>query len=184
MSLTKGKFKVGRLWFTSEIIIDDRWRKAPETETVHDVLHASQSAHEHDASTEDPAYHVSLPLSTPTLVILTQTPSRYLVRRVGVIKLKLQLLQPAPHRLPARLVHYRLPFSTPRMSLSPIHPRFARPRVPRPLSISVPLPRYRRVSDDERRLSGYPTPPSQSSRRIPSSTQRVRSSAARDCEGD
>jgi len=39
MSLTKGKFKV------------------PEAETVHFVPHASQSAHEHDANTEDPAYH-------------------------------------------------------------------------------------------------------------------------------
>lgn len=66
MSLTKGKFKVGRLWFISEIMIEDRWRKVPETETVHYVPHASQSAHEHDVSTEGPAYHVSLPLSSPS----------------------------------------------------------------------------------------------------------------------
>jgi len=99
-------------------------------------------------------------------------------RRVGVIKLKLQLLRPTPHRLPAHLVRYRLPFSTPRMPLPPIHPRFARSRVPRPLSVTIPLPRCRRVSDDERRLSGYPASPSKSSRRVPSSTQRVRTSAA------
>jgi hypothetical protein len=181
MSLTKGKFKVRCLRFISDIIIDDRWRKVPEAETVHFVPHASQSAHEHDANTEDPAYHVSLPLPSschPPPNILS------LVRRVGVIKLKVQLLRPTPHRLPARRVHPRPPFPTSRMPLPPIHPRFARPRVPRPLSVSVPLSRHRRISDNERRLSGYPAPSSQSSRRVPSSTQRVRSSAARDREGD
>lgn len=60
MSLTKGKFKVGRVRFISEIIIDDPWRKVPEAEIVGYVPHASQSANEHDANTEDPAYHVSV----------------------------------------------------------------------------------------------------------------------------
>ncbi|KAN0081419.1 hypothetical protein V8E55_009043 [Tylopilus felleus] len=57
MSLTKGKFKVGPIPFISEIIIDDRWRKAPETTVVDYVPHVPQSANEHDANTEDPAYH-------------------------------------------------------------------------------------------------------------------------------
>ncbi|KAF8552948.1 hypothetical protein OG21DRAFT_1523450 [Imleria badia] len=57
MSLTKGKFKVGHVRFISGIIIDDHWRKVPETGMVGYAPHASQSANEHDAGTEDPAYH-------------------------------------------------------------------------------------------------------------------------------
>ncbi|KAG8220427.1 hypothetical protein J3R82DRAFT_3119 [Butyriboletus roseoflavus] len=58
MSLTKGKFKVSPVRFIFEdVIIDDRWRKVPETETAGYVPYVSQSANEHDASTEDPAYH-------------------------------------------------------------------------------------------------------------------------------
>ncbi|KAG6382040.1 hypothetical protein JVT61DRAFT_674 [Boletus reticuloceps] len=56
MSLTKGKFKVGCIHSTSEIIIDDP-RKAPETDMVDYVLHASQNANEHGANMEDPAYY-------------------------------------------------------------------------------------------------------------------------------
>lgn len=184
MSLTKGKFKVSCVRSISEdVIIDDHWRKVPETETADYVLYASQSANEHDASTEHPAYHVSPRTFPPDLThFLTQIPST--VRRVGVIKLKVQLLRPTPPRLPAHLIYHRPTFPTPRMPLPSVHPRFARPRVPRPLSFSVPLPRCRRLSDDERRLSRHPASSSKSSRRIPSSTQRVRSGIPRDREGD
>jgi len=105
-------------------------------------------------------------------------------RRVGVIKLKVQLLRPTPRRLSAYLVHHRPPLPVSRMPLPPIHPRFARPRVPRPIALSIPLSRYGRVSDHQRRLPRHPAPSSQSSRRVPSSTQRVPSGAARDREGD
>lgn len=74
MSLTKGKFNVSPVRFISEeVIIDDHWRKVPEAATAGYVPHVSQSANEHDASTEDPAYLVSTPpASPPTPLILTQ----------------------------------------------------------------------------------------------------------------
>ncbi|KAG9312207.1 hypothetical protein JVU11DRAFT_7505 [Chiua virens] len=68
MSLTKAKFKVSWSDLIPNTIVDIPWRKAPETDTAAYVPYASQSASEHDASTEDPAYLVSrpLPFSSPT----------------------------------------------------------------------------------------------------------------------
>jgi hypothetical protein len=60
MSLSKGKFKVSYIWtMACTLAADYPWRKAPAAEVTAYVPYASQNANEHDASTEDLAYHVN-----------------------------------------------------------------------------------------------------------------------------
>jgi len=104
-------------------------------------------------------------------------------RRVGVIKLKVQLLRATPHRLPSHVIRSRPTILAPRMPLPPIHPRFSRPRVPRSLSVPLPIPHRITFPDNERRLPGHNSAASQSSRRLPSSSQGMRSDPSGDRQG-
>lgn len=123
-----------------DVIVDDHWRKAPETETVGYVPYASQSANEHDASTEDPAYHASLPLYLPQLpLILTQTPSSP-TRRSHQAQSPAPPTNPTQTPYPPRAPSPTLPNSPDATSSSPSSlrspqspPSFLRPRTLTPL---------------------------------------------------
>lgn len=95
------------------------------------------------------------------------------LRRIGVIKLKLQLLRPTPYRSTHHLTNHPC-FPTPSMPLPSVHSRFPRPRVPRALSVPLPVSRCISFPDDERRLPRHDLDSSQSPKRIPSGPQRVR----------
>lgn len=99
--------------------------------------------------------------------------------RRGIIKFKVQLLRPPHHnhshhnQPPAHLLYHSPALSTSRMPLPSIHPRFTRPRVPRALSISVPIPRVIALPDDGRRIPGHDSHPSCPAQCISPSTQRL-----------
>jgi hypothetical protein len=57
------------------------------------------------------------------------------------------------------------------MPLPPIHPRFTRPRIPRTLSIPLPLPRVITLPDDGRRIPGHDSHSSRPAQCISTCTQ-------------
>lgn len=114
------------------------------------------------------------------------------LRRVGIVKLKVQLMQrPTPYNRSLtnnnshHHYHHRDPsFPTPSMPLPPIHSRFPRPRVPRALSVPLPIPRcIDGFPDDGRRVSGHDSHPSESPQCVPSGPQRVRRGSTGDRAG-
>lgn len=109
------------------------------------------------------------------------------LRRVGVVKLKVQFMRPTPYN---RLLtnshhhHYHYPsFPTPSMPLPPIHSRFPRPRVPRALSVPLPIPRCINFPDDGRRVSGHDSDPSEPSKCVSPRPHRMRRGSTGDRSG-
>lgn len=177
LTLSKGKTKVSTSPSLSHIHLTPQWRKAPENDpTVPVVPYALQRASEDVANTEDPAYHVS---AIKTMSILTMKLMTHLVRR-GIIKFKVQLLRSShhnhnlhPHQPPAQLLYPSPALSASRMPLPPIHPRFTRPRIPRALSVPLPLPRVITIPDDGRRIPGHDSHSSRPAQCISTCTQRL-----------
>jgi hypothetical protein len=66
------------------------------------------------------------------------------------------------------------------MPLPPIHPRFTRPRIPRPLSIPLSLPRVITLPDDGRRIPGHDSHSSGPPQCISPCTPRLRDCLAGD----
>jgi len=102
--------------------------------------------------------------------------------RRGIIKFKVQLLRPPnhnhshnhkQHQPPTHLLYHSSPLSTSRMPLPPIHPRFTRPRIPRALSIPLPLPHVITIPDHGRRIPGDDSHSSCPAQRISSCTPRL-----------
>lgn len=112
------------------------------------------------------------------------------LRRIGIVKLKVQLMRPTPYirqlltNSSSSNHHHHPNFPTPGMPLPPIHSRFPRPRVPR--ALSVPLPVSRSVNllpDDGRRVRGHNSNPSEPSKCVPSGPQRMRRGSTGDRSG-
>lgn len=102
--------------------------------------------------------------------------------RRGIIKFKVQLLRSShhnhnhnlqPHQPPAQLMYPSPALSASRMPLPPIHPRFTRPRIPRALSVPLPLPRVITLPDDGRRIPGHDSHSSRPAQCISTCTQRL-----------
>lgn len=107
------------------------------------------------------------------------------LRRVGIVKLKVQFMRPTPYirQLTNSNHHHHPNFPTPGMPLPPIHSRFPRPRVPRALSVPLPVSRSVNLPDDGRRVRGHDSNSSEPSKCVPSRPQRMRRGSTGDRSG-
>lgn len=106
------------------------------------------------------------------------------LRRVGIVKLKVQFMRPTPYiRQLTNSNHHHPNFPTPGMPLPPVHSRFPRPRVPRALSVPLPVSRSVNLPDDGRRVCGHDSNPSEPSKCVPSRPQRMRRGSTGDRSG-